>query len=74
MKVVMPVLEQFTMSDLIGRKMVLDRWFTYFLRMFSEKMDEVDQKHPINQLYRDKYDEYDSITKKIKIMKVKTNV
>ena len=62
------------LNELMNRRMVLDRWFTYFLREFSEKMEELDWKHPINRLYRDKFDEYDSVTKNINILKMKQHV
>ena len=61
-------------TELSNRLIVLDRWFTYFLREFSEKMETLDKNHPINKLYKDKYKEYSSITKQLNLLKMKSHV
>lgn len=61
-------------TELSNRRIVLDRWFTFFLREFSEKMETLDKNHPINRLYNDKFKEYSSITKQLNLLKMKSHV
>ena len=61
-------------TELSNRLIVLDRWFTYFLREFSEKMETVERDHPINRLYNDKFEEYSSVKKQLNLLKMKKHV
>ena len=61
-------------TELSNRLIVLDRWFTYFLREFSEKMETVERDHPINRLYKDKFEEYSSVKKQLNLLKMKSHV
>lgn len=61
-------------TELSNRLIVLDRWFTYFLREFSEKMETIEQDHPINRLYNDKFKEYSSVKKQLNLLKMKSHV
>ena len=61
-------------TELSNRLIVLDRWFTYFLREFSDKMETLDKNHPINRLYNDKFKEYSSVKKQLNLLKMKSHV
>jgi hypothetical protein len=37
-------------------------------------METVEQDHPINRLYKDKYKEYSSVTKQLNLLKMKKHV
>jgi|GEM_PF-6533142 len=69
-----PDISTLTMNQLLNRQIVLDRWFTYFLDEFSEKMETLEKTHPINMLYGDKYKEYQTITKQMKLLKARQHV
>ena len=58
---------QSTYVDLVNAQNKMDRWFDKFLDMFDEKLSKAEKSDPIKKLYESKYDEYQQVTRAIRV-------
>lgn len=56
-----------TYIDLVNDRTKMDRWFDKFLDMFDEKFATMDRKDPARKLYDKKFEEYEHLSRIIKI-------
>jgi hypothetical protein len=45
----------------------MDRWFDKFLDMFDDKLSNAEKSDPIKKLYESKYNEYQQVTRTLKV-------
>lgn len=55
-------------SNLISEKMKLDKFFSMYLDKVGSKMDPDRTNTPIWKLYKQKLNEYESVTREIKVL------
>jgi hypothetical protein len=58
---------QSTYVDLLNTKNKMDRWFDKFLDMFDDKLSNAEKSDPIKKLYESKYNEYQQVTRTLKV-------
>lgn len=60
-------------STLMADKMKLDKFFSLFLDKVGSKMDADTPNTPVWKLYKEKLNEYDKVTRRIKVLEYYIN-